>query len=95
MKPGDIVWMGTTDCTGDGWKAEKTRKHGHLWMVLAERFDEEGRRVQLKDADRAIHLRSLADGTAVTTYKDGLHTYPLETQEAQEAEEEQPHGETT
>lgn len=86
MKPGDIVWMGTTDFMGDGWKAEKTREHGHLWLVLAERF-EEGRRVQpIGDDDYVVHLRSLADGTTVTTYKDGLRTYQPE------AEEEQPHA---
>ena len=86
MKPGDIVWMGTTDFMNDGWKAEKTRKHGHLWMVLAERFDKDGCPVELRDANRAVHLRSLADGTTVTAYKDGLRTYQPE------AEEEQPHA---
>lgn len=84
MKPGDIVWMDTTDSTGDGWKARTTREHGHLWVVVASRFDEEGRPVGFRNADRAVHLRSLADGTTVTTYKDGLRTYQPE------AEEEQP-----
>ncbi len=86
MKPGDIVWMDTTDFTNDGWKAEKTLKHGHLWLVLAERLEEGHRVPPTDDDDDVVHLRSLADGATVTTYKDGLRTYQPE------AEEEQPHA---